>query len=215
MKFKPTWLYVKKCDHCELVYFGKTVHDLDHYKGSGTYWLLHLRKHKCTSTTIWKKRFEDQGLLIMYALFFSFAHDIVASPRWANLQHENGIGAGINHSERVKQLIREARARQALRGVSDETRAKLSAAGYRQKRIYGRKHSEETRLKISLNSGSRSEKHRRRMSEVHSGRVFSQNSIDKMVASAAQRPIVKCPHCDATGKNPAMGKWHFNNCRAA
>lgn len=37
-EFKPTYLYLKKCSHCDLMYFGKTVQDPYKYKGSGVAW---------------------------------------------------------------------------------------------------------------------------------------------------------------------------------
>jgi hypothetical protein len=41
--FKPTTLYVKTHNITGLKYFGKTTNDPFKYKGSGKYWLDHLK----------------------------------------------------------------------------------------------------------------------------------------------------------------------------
>jgi hypothetical protein len=28
------------------------------------------------------------------------------------------------------------------------------------------------------------------------------------------KPIVSCPHCNATGGKSAMARWHFDNCKS-
>lgn len=41
----PTRLYIKKCSHCDVKYFGKTTSDdVENYKGSGKKWKNHLKK---------------------------------------------------------------------------------------------------------------------------------------------------------------------------
>jgi hypothetical protein len=91
-EFKPTYLYIKKCSHCGLLYFGKTtVEEPLKYRGSGKYWKKHLNKHKPLIETIYLELFKDKDLLTEFALFFSEEHNIVNSNKWANLKPENGI----------------------------------------------------------------------------------------------------------------------------
>ncbi len=47
----------------------------------------------------------------------------------------------------------------------------------------GLKHSEETKLRMSITRSNR------------------------------KHAVVECPHCGKTGGAPAMGQWHFNNCK--
>ena len=87
------YLYVKQCTHCGLKYFGKTVSkDPFKYKGSGTHWRNHIKKH-CgyTSKTIEVWGFDNQEDCTRFAIAFSREHDIVNSKDWANLIEENGI----------------------------------------------------------------------------------------------------------------------------
>ena len=93
--FQPTWLYIKRHSKTGLLYFGKTINaDPFYYKGSGTYWLRHLKVHgRRHVETLWCERFTDIFDLVEFALFFSEYMDIVASPAWANLIPENGLSA--------------------------------------------------------------------------------------------------------------------------
>jgi hypothetical protein len=44
--FKPTFLYIKTHSVTGLKYFGKTTKDPFRYKGSGVYWVRHLKVHR-------------------------------------------------------------------------------------------------------------------------------------------------------------------------
>jgi len=109
--YKPTYLYIKKHNVTGLKYFGKTVRDSLKYKGSGQYWLTHLKQHGNDVTTEWCKLFHNEKELVEYAINFSNTHNIVESKDWANLIVENGINSGgitgIKRSEETKQKIRE------------------------------------------------------------------------------------------------------------
>lgn len=66
---------------------------------------------------------------------------------------------------------------------------------------FGRKHTEETKLKISV---------------AQKGRIFSEEHKEKMRKPKSVKPpkiIVNCPHCKKQGERRAMKRWHFNNCR--
>jgi hypothetical protein len=93
--FKPTWLYVKRHVVTGLMYFGKSsTKNPMRYKGSGTYWLRHIKKHGEEQVeTIWTELFTDVHCLVEFALLFSEHMDIVSSERWANLMPENGISS--------------------------------------------------------------------------------------------------------------------------
>lgn len=102
-----TYLYVKQHSITGLKYFGKTISkDPIKYLGSGTRWTKHINKHgKEHVITLWYKLFDDQKLLIEYALLFSEHWDIAQSKDWANLIPENGIGGtpiGCKKSEKTK-----------------------------------------------------------------------------------------------------------------
>lgn len=94
--YKPTWLYIKQHKLTGLLYFGKTIcRDPIKYKGSGTYWKLHINKHgKEYVETLWYCLFTEKEILTEFALSFSKIHNIVENEDWANLRLENGLDGG-------------------------------------------------------------------------------------------------------------------------
>jgi len=95
---KPTRLYIKKCSHCNLKYFGKyTGSNIDVYRGSGTRWNNHLNKHKADSLHIWNSDWYQDTSISRFALKFSRINKIVESSNWANLKEETGLDGGWDH----------------------------------------------------------------------------------------------------------------------
>lgn len=93
----------------------------------------------------------------------------------------------------------------------------------------GRNNSEETILKMRK---PKSEAHRAAISKGKTGKKLSQAHRDacargrlgskrseqtrsKMSRTRTNKvhQIVQCPHCGKEGGAPAMGQWHFNNCK--
>lgn len=86
------YLYVKRCKHCGLKYFGKTIkQNLTRYKGSGKYWMRHIAVHGQNNVeTIDSWKFDSQAAATEFALNFSKENCIVESQEWANLIPEDG-----------------------------------------------------------------------------------------------------------------------------
>lgn len=100
--FRPTALLVQTHNVTGLKYFCKTIHlDKVHwYKGSGTVWKRHLKKHGNDVSTGIMGVYYDRNRCIQAALEFSRKHNIVASKEWANLVEENaetGAQGGDKH----------------------------------------------------------------------------------------------------------------------
>lgn len=92
------YLYIKTHNITKLKYFGKTNKDPFKYRGSGTYWKKHIKKHGYDVTTEIIGCYTDKTECSTFALKFSKENDIVKSPEWANLIEENGLdGAPLNH----------------------------------------------------------------------------------------------------------------------
>lgn len=110
--FKPTWLMIKQHNETGLKYFCKTVRkDPIKYRGSGKYWMRHLKKYGGKATTLWYQLFTNKEQLVEYALHFSKENNIVESEEWANLVPEDGLdGWAVG------------------RNVTPETRAKIGRA---------------------------------------------------------------------------------------
>jgi hypothetical protein len=100
--FRPTALLVQTHNVTGLKYFCKTIHlDRVHwYKGSGTVWKRHLKKHGNDVSTGIMGVYYDRQRCVETALEFSRTHNIVASKEWANLVEENaetGAQGGDKH----------------------------------------------------------------------------------------------------------------------
>ena len=148
MKFTPTYLYIKRHSITGLHYFGKTTsEDPYSYLGSGTYWKNHIKKHgKEHVVTLWCLKFYDKEHVESFALEFSKRNNIVESDEWANLREENGLDGvvvGSTQSDEHKAKLSAALKGKKRNPLSDETRAKLSAAKQ------GKPRSDETKAKIS------------------------------------------------------------------
>ena len=87
------YLYVKRCKHCGLKYFGKTINEsVEKYPGSGIYWKRHINlhghEHVATDSVL---KFDCQHAAREFALNFSKENNIVESTEWANLIDEDGV----------------------------------------------------------------------------------------------------------------------------
>lgn len=146
VKFKPTYLYIKQHSITGLLYFGKTEQvDPVKYRGSGKYWLNHIKKHgEKYVVTLWYCLFFDAHDIEQFALMCSTQWNIVDDTQWANLKEENGLDGGaaftgMMHSDESKSKMREAKL-----GVvcSAEHRNNVSIA------LSGRSLKSETKRKI-------------------------------------------------------------------
>ena len=53
------------------------------------------------------------------------------------------------------------------------------------------------------------------MSESHKGIIQSQNTRDKRskYLTGIKHPTIQCPHCNKSGGERAMKRWHFDKCK--
>lgn len=156
LEFKPTWLYIKYHAKTGLSYFGKTIKNPYKYRGSGTYWKNHIRKHDNKFTqTLWCHLFTDIDELVEYALWFSSVNDIVESELWANRVFEDGLGGrGVsgegngmynkNHTEETKNLISEIKKINPVRMFGEDNPRFGKPGTFKNKT-----HTEESKIKIS------------------------------------------------------------------
>ena len=147
-------LYLKKClCGCEKLYFGKTTKNINNYSGSGLHWLRHLKKHNKGHENIFIHYFKNEEICSWFAEQYSLINDIVNSDKYFNLIYENGLDGGDTFSmksEKEKSIIRK----------------KLSKKGENHP-MYNKKHSEESRKKISESKKGkkRSQETRQKISE--------------------------------------------------
>jgi hypothetical protein len=135
--FKPTFLYIKQHSATGLLYFGKSSQKcINRYKGSGTYWTSHIKKHgKSFVETIWFCLYVDQEELTKAAISFSNLWDIVLSEAWANLKIENGIDGTILGTKLSKESIAKRSATRKAKGYKPSKES--IEAGIATKKING------------------------------------------------------------------------------
>jgi hypothetical protein len=200
-QFQPTFLYVKTHNKTGLKYFGKTKHDPHKYKGSGLYWLRHIKEHGYDVSTEIIGFYTDKQECKGAATLFSTVNQIVESDNWANLIDENGLDGGatkfgplseetkrkissshlgITHTDETKQKIKDKRAIQNMDHMrvpkSEEHKKKISDS------LKGRTQSEETIKKRAdkLRGRERSEETKRKISESQRGKIISDETRLKM-----------------------------------
>jgi hypothetical protein len=125
------YLYVKT--HATgLKYLGKTVRDPYKYKGSGTHWLRHLKKHGQEHTTEILFETDDKELFREKALYYSKLYNVVESKEWANIVPEQGDGGDTTMSPAYQAHIASGN---FLYGEKNG--------------FFGKKHTEEYKRKMS------------------------------------------------------------------
>lgn len=167
------YLYVKQHKITGLKYFGRTIKNPFKYKGSGTHWNRHLKKHGFDIETIEVYGFDDQETCTKFAIKFSNENMIVESKLWANEVPENGVAGGgatywknkvfteehkakLSKAHQNKIMTEEHKKNMSIahtgRVFSEETKQKLSIKAKNRKvhSMTGRKHSKETLLKMQM-----------------------------------------------------------------
>jgi hypothetical protein len=186
--FRPTWLMIKQHKITGLKYFCKTMKkDPYKYKGSGTWWVRHIKKHgkkhgKKHVETLWCQLFDDIYELVDYALTFSRENDIAASKEWANLMLEDGLGG--YKTEETRRNMSTSRTGKKL---SEEHKQNIAIGQT------GRKHTEETKKKIgnSHRGKKRSEEHKRNTGLSSKGRKWSEEAKSKIDHNGARNSNAK------------------------
>lgn len=124
------YLYVKTHNKSGLKYLGKTIQNPFKYKGSGTYWLRHIKKYGNDVTTEILLETDDKELIKEKGMYYSELWQVVNSPDWANLIPEQGDGGDTSKSLKYIQSMKN----------KDITGQKNP--------FYGRHHTEKTKRKI-------------------------------------------------------------------
>ena len=110
------YLYVKTHRTTGLQYLGYTSEKDPHkYKGSGKYWMRHLKKHGCDYDTKLLHRCISKLAIKAWGSFYSQLWVVSKSNKWANLVDERGGGAscfgkingmyGKTHSKKTKKIL--------------------------------------------------------------------------------------------------------------
>ena len=103
------YLYIKTHNKTGLKYLGKTTSKDPHkYKGSGTYWTAHIKKHGYDVTTEIIQECASINEIANWGVYYSLLWNVVDSSEWANLKPETGEGGsagGIHKHHETKLKI--------------------------------------------------------------------------------------------------------------
>jgi hypothetical protein len=142
-------LYIKTHNITGLKYLGQTIKDPFVYRGSGTYWLRHIKKHNNMVSTEVLSRCKNKEELEVCGLFFSKLFNVVDSTEWANLKPETGDGGSGPKSEETKRKMSKSN---KGRKRSEATRLKMCQRPKHTRVGNTSKRSPETRALISKSS---------------------------------------------------------------
>lgn len=117
--------------------------------------------------------------------------------------------------------ISEGRKNGKIPNISSEKRSELAKIAWKNGVFDNRpsKLSDNHKEKISksLMGKTQSDYQKQRMKEVHTGKVYSKETREKIRIASIEREskTVVCPHCNFIGNGPVMKRWHFSNCKLA
>lgn len=101
------YLYQKTHRQTNLNYLGFTRKDPNKYKGSGVYWLSHLKKHGDNVDTIVLLETDNYEAVCQAGKYYSELWNVVESQSWANLKPEYGEGGGVPGMNKNKKRSQE------------------------------------------------------------------------------------------------------------
>ena len=186
------YLYVKTHNITGLKYLGQTIRDPYKYRGSGKFWIRHIKKYGYDVSTEILLETTSKEQLTERGIYYSTKYNIVSSNQWANLKEETGDG-GFSDEMRSKSRTPEAitKLKNNHWAKTDPNRQKAHAVKAAKSRLM----TDEIKRSISESLCSTNSK-----SIVHHN-------------SGKKRELVCCPYCDKIGAKNTMLRWHFNNCK--
>lgn len=210
------YLYVKTHNKTGLKYLGKTKKNPYDYKGSGKYWLRHIKKHGYDVTTEILLMTDSKEEIKETGMFFSNLWNIVENKEWANLMVESGTGGDNSHNINYAKLIETKRKNAKTWTQSKESNIKRSISNTGKKKtkvsinktIEGKtkngtlKHSEKTKEKISKATKGKPKP----FNEEHLTNVRKRLEIHN------KKKLI-CPHCNKEGQYANMKRDHFDYCK--
>jgi hypothetical protein len=209
------YLYVKTHNKTGLKYLGQTTSkDPHNYRGSGTYWKLHIKKHGYEVTTKIVKECSSIEDIRYWGLYYSNLWNVVESREWANLKEETGDARG-----KLSKKSREKIGKAGLGRVPWNKGKSYSNPARREIT-----HSKETRKILSEKLKGRvawnknipiSEETKEKLRRANIGKTLSEETKIKISKANKGKHNAKaiCPHCNKEGQETAMKRWHFNNCK--
>lgn len=155
---KLIYIYLKTHNKTGLKYLGKTIQDPYVYKGSGTRWRNHLRKHGNDVSTEILFQSEDAEEIEKFSSSYSEKFNIVESKDFANLKPETGEGGfeHINNNPEMRKKVSKISSDWCKKNKFGGNMTQyLTEDSKRRMSWKGKHHTEETKKKISENRKGR------------------------------------------------------------
>ena len=189
------YLMVKTHRKTGLKYLCKTTRNPFTYKGSGVDWRKHLKIHGTEHDTEVIMECSNQNELYYWGSYYSKLWNVVGAMDdfgnkiWANRIPETG-GGGTPGAE-----------------TCDKISSALKGKPTWNKGVTGWKCNQETNINKSIS------KRGNKNPQYNKARTDEERlQISVGIKNGWTRPLLTCPHCNASGKQN-MTRWHFDNCR--
>jgi len=223
----PIYLYIKTHNKTGLKYLGQTKSKDPHrYKGSGSYWLDHLKVHGNDYTTDILHECDSKKEIKRLGTYYSNLWDIVEArdelgkKLWANLKPETGdgvdsISATRENLRRVEsgthpwvggEVARKSNQKRIENGTHPFLGGELQSKT-NQKRIADGTH-------LFLNGDYKLQNNLKRVANgTHN--LLGGDVVRKQLENGTHPSQIKvtCPYCNKTGSRCNMKRWHFENCK--
>jgi hypothetical protein len=192
------YLYLKTHKVTGLKYLGKTTQDPYSYKGSGIYWLKHLKKHGCDVITEVLFQCQDAIEFSIVAKSYSKSLNILESPEFANLCPEEGQGGytayTAERNEKISKALKGRHAHWISKGMNKDKVLAIDTATNETVSITTDQFNSDERY---VGIGTR-----------NLGKKYAKRKSYKRV-----NQIIACPHCGKAGAKNTMTRYHFDNCK--
>lgn len=191
-------LYVKTHRKTGLKYLGKTIGDPYTYKGSGTLWMRHIKKHGNDVDTEVIFSTENKEELKQKGIYYSNLWNITESSEWANLRPEEGDGGatftGRKHKPETISIMKQKAS--GRHPPSEETCLKIS----------------ESKTGVSITLPPRTQEHCDNLSKSLKGK----KSWNKGVSGYKNKEYPKktCRYCGITTTKTNITRWHNEKCKS-
>ena len=213
------YLYKKTHNITGLKYLGKTTRDPFKYKGSGTHWIRHIKKHGNDVTTEILHECSTIDELRELGLYYSYLWNVVESKEWANIKPEEGDGwASGKYNPNCKPERIEW-----LKENSEHLKGGKIQSESNQKRLNNNTHHlvGPSQNKLTLSRGTHPSQTRKVCCISCKQEIIVTNFMrhDSSTCTLPSNPMAwevkwTCEHCSKSGTGAVNYKrWHGDNCK--
>jgi len=221
-------------------YIGQTTKDINHYLGSGAYWIPHCRKHggytRNNIKIVYSKLYESKEEAQQYLDDFKKTNVDYGQPQneqWANLCEENTEDSPFTGGAHARQMVIDG-SHHLLGGAVNNKRVadgthnflggEIGGENNRKRIADGTHHflggemqrrvqTERVRNGTHNLLGETNPVYKQLQDGTHN---FLNGTLQRKRLADGTHNFVQthiCPHCNKEGKGAIMLRWHFDNCK--